>query len=148
MTTAPPDFTAIKERQQKMWSAGDYSTIASPLTVLSENFLEAIDPSAGQSVLDVACGNGVTTLAAARRRCVVTGVDYVHSLIERARERAAVERLDIDFRLGDAEALEFDDDSFDIVLSSFGVMFAPNQQQAASELLRVCRPGGTIGQPG
>ena len=140
-----PDFSAIKQRQQQMWSAGDFAKVAPPLVIVGELLCEAVDVSAGQAVLDVACGSGTAALAAARRNCEVSGVDYVPALLERGRERAAAEGLEIDFREGDAEQLPFPDASFDVVLSTFGVMFAPNQEQAAAELLRVCRPGGKIG---
>lgn len=145
MANSPTGLAALKERQQKTWSTGDFATIAIPLMFTSELLCEAVDPSAGQSVLDVACGSGNTAIAAARRNCRVTGIDYVPALIDRAKERAAAERLEIDFRVGDAEQLEFPDASFDLVLSSFGVMFAPDQEKAATELLRVCKPGGRIG---
>ena len=112
--------------------------------VLTHPFCEAADLRAGQRVLDVATGSGNTAIAAARRFCEVTGVDYVPALLARAHERAAVEGLAIDFREGDAEALPFPDASFDVILSTFGSMFAPDQARTARELLRVCRPGGTI----
>lgn len=138
------DLSVIKGRQREMWAAGDYAAVATPLLIVSELLCEAADLRAGSKVLDVATGSGNTALGAARRRCEVTGVDYVASLLERARERAAVERLDIRFDDGDAEALPYPDGSFDAVLSTFGVMFAPDQERAARELLRVCRPGGRI----
>ena len=145
MASTAVDLNAIKQRQQNMWSAGDFSKVATPLVIVGERLCEAIDPSAGQQVLDVACGSGTAALAAARRNCRVTGIDYVPALLERGRERAAAEGLEIDFRDGDAESLPFPDSSFDIVLSTFGVMFAPNQERAAAELVRVCKPGGKIG---
>ena len=138
------DLSVIKGRQREMWAAGDYAAVATPLVIVSELLCEAADLRAGSKVLDVATGSGNTALGAARRRCEVTGVDYVASLLERARERAAVERLDIRFEDGDAEALPYPDGSFDAVLSTFGVMFAPDQERAARELLRVCRPAGRI----
>ena len=119
--------------------------VATPIVIVGERLCEAVDLSSGQRVLDVACGSGNTAIAAARRKCQVTGVDYVPALLSRARERAAVEGLEINFQEGDAEDLKFPDASFDVVLSTFGVMFAPNQQQAAAEMLRVCKPGGRIG---
>lgn len=140
----PTDLTAVKRRQQATWGSGDYSVIATPLVLIAEQLCEAADLRAGARVLDVATGTGNTALAAARRGCEVTGVDYVPALVDRARERAAVERLPVDFQYGDAEALAFPDATFDAVLSSIGVMFTANQEQAAAELLRVCRPGGTI----
>lgn len=143
--TPTPDLAAIKARQQQTWASGDYQKIAAAILIVSEQLSEAVDLRAGQRVLDVATGTGNAALAAARRFCDVTGVDYVPALLERGRQRAAAEALDVDFREGDAEALPFADGSFDVVLSVFGVMFAPNQEQAARELVRVCRPGATIG---
>jgi SAM-dependent methyltransferase len=139
------DLETIKTRQQKVWSSGDYAMVGGALVVVSENLCEAVDLRPGRSVLDVATGSGNTALAAARRFCNVTGVDYVPELLERGRERAAAERFSIDFREGDAEALPFEEGAFDVVLSTFGVMFAPNQERTASEMARVCRPGGKIG---
>jgi SAM-dependent methyltransferase len=140
-----PDFELIKARQQKTWASGDYAMVGGTLVVIAESLCEAVDLRPGQKVLDVATGSGNTALAAARRFCDVTGVDYVPELLERARERAAAERLSIDFREGDAEALPFEDASFDVVLSTLGAMFAPNQARTAAELVRVCKPGGKIG---
>lgn len=139
------DFTAIKQRQQHIWAAGDFSRVATIQILVSELLCEAVDVRAGQTVLDVATGSGNTALAAARRWCEVAGIDYVPALLEHARQRAAVERLPITFREGDAENLPFPDASFDVVLSTFGAMFAPDQERTARELLRVCRPGGKIG---
>jgi ubiquinone/menaquinone biosynthesis C-methylase UbiE len=139
------DFTEIKAREQQIWGAGDYSVIATALYPTAEVLCEDVNFSAGQRILDVACGSGNVSLAAARRGGIVTGIDFVVALLERAQERAAAEWLDIDFREADAEALPFDDGSFDVVLSGFGAMFAPDQERAAAELLRVCRPGGVIG---
>lgn len=139
------DTQAVKARQQKSWSAGDYAVVGTTLIVLSEELCEAVDLHAGQAVLDVATGSGNTAIAAARRFCQVTGVDYVPSLLAIGRRRAEVEHLPVTFQQADAEALPFADASFDVVLSTLGVMFTPNQEQAASELLRVCRPGGKIG---
>ena len=138
------DLTAIKARQQATWASGDFAVIGNTLQIVGESLCEAAELDAGSRVLDVACGNGNASLAAAHRFCRVTGVDYVPTLIALARERAAAERLSIDFLEGDAEALPFDDGSFDAVLSTFGVMFAPDQPRAARELCRVVRPGGTI----
>ena len=135
----------IKRRQQQMWAAGDFAMVATGHVIVGELLCESVDVRSGQKVLDVATGSGNTALAAARRFCDVTGVDFVPTLLERARERAAAERLEITFQEGDTESLPFDDASFDVVLSTFGAMFAPNQEKAASELLRVCRPGGKIG---
>ena len=139
------DYSAIKARQQKTWSAGDYSVIGATLVVISEELCEVTDLHAGQSVLDVATGSGNTALAAARRFCEVTAIDYVPALLEDGRRRADAERLHVTFQEGDAENIPFADASFDVVLSTVGVMFTPNQEKAASELLRVCRAGGKIG---
>ena len=138
-------FAAIKGLQQQTWAAGDYSKIAAPMMLMAELLCEAVDLCAGQKVLDVATGSGNTALAAARRGCEVIGIDYVPALLERGRERAAVEQLQVSFQEGDAENLPCPDKSFDVVLSTIGAMFAPDQEKAARELLRVCRPGGTIG---
>lgn len=139
------DLEALKARQRAAWSSGDYSIIGTTLQIVGEQLCEALDVHAGRRLLDVAAGNGNVSLAAARRGCEVVASDYVPALLERAHERAAGERLDIEFREADAESLPFDDASFDYVTSSFGVMFTPDQEQAASEMLRVCRPGGKIG---
>lgn len=143
--TGGPDLSAIKARQQQTWAAGNYAVVGSTLVLVSELLCEAVDLRAGQQVLDVATGNGNTALAAARRWCEVTGTDYVPSLLEQAQARAAADGLQVTFREGDAEHLPFPDASFDVVLSTFGAMFAPDQDQTARELLRVCRPGGRIG---
>lgn len=145
MESRPPDLAAIKARQQQTWAAGDYAMVGRTAVISSELLCEAIDLRAGQRVLDVATGSGNTALAAARRWCEVIGIDYVPALLEHGRRRAEVERLDAIFQEGDAENIPFPDESFDVVLSTFGSMFAPDQQRAASELLRVCRPGGKIG---
>ena len=146
ITTQPTiDFTAVKSRQQAAWSSGDYAVIGTTLAITGEMLCEAIDLRAGQRVLDVAAGNGNATLAAARRWADVTSTDYVPALLERGRAKAEAERLPVTFQQADAEDLPFADSSFDVVLSVFGVMFTPNQEQAAQELLRVCRPGGKIG---
>ena len=139
------DLAAIKQRQQATWSSGDFAAVATGFTIVGELLCEAVDLRPGWRVLDVATGSGNTALAAARRFCEVTGVDYVPALLERGRERAAAERLSVEFREGDAEAIPFGDGSFDAVLSTFGAMFAPDQGQVARELPRVCRPGGIIG---
>ena len=140
-----PDLAAIKARQQGAWSSGDYAVVGTTLQIVGEELCEAIDLRPGSKVLDVAAGNGNVTLAAARRWCEVTSTDYVPALLERGRERAAAERLVIDFRQADAEALPFPDASFDVVVSTFGVMFTADQDKAAIELLRVCKPGGKVG---
>jgi SAM-dependent methyltransferase len=140
-----PDLAAIKTRQQGAWSSGDYAVVGTTLQIVGEELCEAIDLRAGQRVLDVAAGNGNVSLAAARRWCDVVATDYVPALLVRARERAEAERLPITIREADAEALPFENGSFDVVVSTFGVMFTPDQDRAASELLRVCRRGGKIG---
>jgi ubiquinone/menaquinone biosynthesis C-methylase UbiE len=144
-TPATIDLAAIKVRQQVAWGSGDYAVVGTTLQIVGETLCEAVDLRSGQRVLDVAAGNGNATLAAARRFAEVTSTDYVGALLERGRERAKADRLPVTFQEADAEALPFADASFDVVLSTFGVMFAPNQQQAAGELIRVCRPGGKIG---
>ena len=144
-TPAPADLAAVKTRQQGAWSSGDYAVVGTTLQIVGEGLCEALDIRAGQRVLDVAAGNGNVTLAAARRWCKVVSTDYVPALLERGRERAAAERLEIEFQQADAEALPFADGAFDVVVSTFGVMFTPDQERAAAELIRVCRPGGKIG---
>ena len=140
-----PDLAAIKQRQQQTWATGDYAVVGSTLVVMGELLCEAVDLRAGQRVLDVATGNGNAALSAARRGCEVTGVDYVPALLEQGRARAAADGLAVAFAEGDAAALPFPDASFDVVLSTLGAMFAPDQEKAAGELLRVCRPGGKLG---
>ena len=139
------DLATIKGRQQAAWASGDYAVIGTTLQIVGEMLCEAVDLRSNQRVLDVAAGTGNATLAAARRFAEVVSTDYVGALLERGRERAAADRLPVTFREADAEALPFADASFDVVLSTFGVMFTPNQAKAASELMRVCRPGGKIG---
>ncbi|MBI3708129.1 MAG: methyltransferase domain-containing protein [Proteobacteria bacterium] len=139
------DLAAIKSRQQVAWGSGDYTVVGATLQIVGEMLCEAVDLRSNQRVLDVAAGNGNATLAAARRFADVVSTDYVGALLERGRERAQADRLPVTFQEADAEALPFADASFDVVLSTFGVMFTPNQQQAANELKRVCRPGGKIG---
>jgi ubiquinone/menaquinone biosynthesis C-methylase UbiE len=143
--TSPLDLAAVKAKQQLTWSSGDYAAVGTTLQIVGETLCEAIDVHAGERVLDVACGNGNAALAAARRFARVTGVDYVPALLTRASARAVAEGLTLDLREGDAEALPFADGAFDVVLSTFGVMFAPDQERSARELLRVCRHGGRIG---
>ena len=143
-----PDYGQITDRQRATWTRGDFNEIARQNVGMAEALVEAADPHPDQRVLDVACGSGTLALVAARRYCQVTGLDYVPSLITRATARAEVTGYDVDFRVGDAQALPFPDDSFDVVLSVYGVQFAPDQVQAATELLRVCKPGGTIGLAG
>lgn len=145
--TATPavDLAAVKGKQQAAWASGDYAVIGTTLQIVGESLCEALDLRAGERVLDVAAGNGNATLAAARRWCDVVSTDYVGALLERAKARASAEGLAVQFEQADAENLQFGDASFDVVLSTFGVMFTPNQEKAASELARVCRPGGRIG---
>jgi SAM-dependent methyltransferase len=140
-----PDLKALKARQHGAWSSGDYAIVGTTLQIVGEELCEALDIRAGQKVLDVAAGNGNATLAAARRWCDVVSTDYVPSLLERGRLRAGADGLPIEFKEADAEALTFGDKTFDVVVSTFGVMFTPNQDTAAAELLRVCRSGGKIG---
>ncbi|WP_233238822.1 class I SAM-dependent methyltransferase [Bordetella sp. LUAb4] len=142
---AQPDLEALKTRQQATWASGDYAVVGTTLQIVGEQLCESLDVRSGQRVLDVAAGNGNASLAAARRWCKVVSTDYVPALLGRARERAAAERLEIEFREADAEALPFEAASFDAVVSTFGVMFTANQDKAAAELIRVCRPGGKIG---
>jgi ubiquinone/menaquinone biosynthesis C-methylase UbiE len=145
MPTNQPDLDALKTRQHGAWSSGDYAIVGTTLQIVGEELCEALDIRAGQSVLDVAAGNGNATLAAARRWCQVISTDYVPSLLERGRARASADGLSVEFREADAEALPVGDAMFDAVVSTFGVMFTPNQDRAASELLRVCKSGGKIG---
>ena len=139
------DFEAVKQRQQSTWASGDYAIIGTTLQIVGELLAEAADIRADERVLDVAAGNGNASLAAARRFAQVTSTDYVSPLLERGHARARAEGLQIDFRVADAEKLPFADDEFDVVLSTFGVMFAPDQTRAANELLRVTRSAGRIG---
>ena len=144
-TTSTVDYETIKARQQINWSAGDYAVIGTTLQLMGELLCEAVDVAAGWRVLDLAAGNGNASLAAARRGCQVTALDYVPALLERLRARAAADGLVIDTLIGDAEAVDLPDASFDAVISTVGVMFTPKQEQAAAELVRLCRPGGRIG---
>ena len=144
-TPLAPDLAALKTRQQAAWSSGNYAIVGATLQIVGEHLCEALDLKAGSKVLDVAAGNGMASLAAARRWCDVTSTDYVPALLERGQARAAAEGWPIEFREADAENLPFDDNSFDTVLSTFGVMFTPNQDRAAAELMRVCKPRGKIG---
>ncbi len=144
-TPVSPGLSALKARQQGAWASGDYAIVGTTLQIVGETLCETMDIRPGQRVLDVAAGNGNVSLAAARRWCDVVSTDYVPALLERGRERAAAERLPIAFQQADAEALPFADASFDAVVSTFGVMFTPDQERAAAEMARVCRPGGKIG---
>ncbi|MFP3899556.1 MAG: class I SAM-dependent methyltransferase, partial [Acidimicrobiia bacterium] len=143
--TTEVDLDTAKQGQRAMWGTANYASVGTRIMLVSELLCEAVDLQGGERVLDVACGTGNAALAAARRFADVTGADYQPRLLEIARQRAAAEGLDVDFREADAEALPFDDASFDAVLSACGAMFAPDQERTASELLRVCRPGGRIG---
>jgi len=149
ITQNPPpvqvDLEALKSRQKGAWSSGDYAVVGTTLQIVGEELCEALDLRSGSTLLDVAAGNGNVSLAAARRWCDVVATDYVPALLERARERADAERLHIEFREADAEALPFADQCFDVVVSTFGVMFTPDQDRAAAELIRVCKHGGKIG---
>jgi ubiquinone/menaquinone biosynthesis C-methylase UbiE len=139
------DLRAVKARQQAAWASGDYAVVGTTLQIVGEELCEALDVRPGQKVLDVAAGNGNVSLAAARRWCDVIATDYVRALLDRAHERALAERLSVEVREADAEALPFPDGGFDIVVSTFGVMFTPDQERAAAELVRVCKHGGKIG---
>ena len=141
----PPDLEAIKQRQQATWASGDYAVIGITLQIVGELLAEATDLRAGERVLDVAAGNGNASLAAARRFATVTATDYVPQLLDKAAARARADGLAVEFRVADAESLPFDDGSFDVALSTFGAMFAPDHDRTAEELLRVVRPGGRIG---
>lgn len=139
-----PDLAAVKQRQQQAWASGDFHAVAARIVLAAEQLCDTADLHAGWRVLDVATGSGNAAIAAARLGCTAVGVDYVPALLERGRERAAAEGLDVELLEGDAESLPFPDASFDAVTSVFGSMFAPDHEQAAAEILRVCRPGGTI----
>ena len=139
------DLAAVKTRQQAAWSSGDYAVVGTTLQIVGETLCEALDLRSTQRVLDVAAGNGNATLAAARRFADVVSTDYVGALLERGRERATADRLPVIFQEADAEKLPFEDASFDAVVSTFGVMFTPDQDKAAAEMLRVCKRGGKIG---
>ncbi|MBV9602442.1 MAG: class I SAM-dependent methyltransferase [Chloroflexi bacterium] len=144
-STEVPDFGAIKGRQRATWASGDYHVIAAIIVPVAERLCDSVDLRAGQRVLDIATGSGNAAIAAARRLCAVTGIDYVPELLQRGRLRAEAEGLPVQYQLGDAEMLPADDASFDVALSTFGVMFAPDQERTARELLRVIRSGGRIG---
>jgi SAM-dependent methyltransferase len=142
---ATPDFAAIKQRQQAAWSSGDYAVVGTTLQIVGETLAEAVDVRAGERVLDVAAGNGNATLAAARRFAQVVSTDYAPSLLDKGRARAQAEGLAVEFLTADVEDLPFDDGVFDLTLSTFGAMFAPDHERTAREMLRVTRPGGRIG---
>jgi SAM-dependent methyltransferase len=139
-----PDLDAVKKRQQLAWSSGDFAVVASRIVLVAEQLCDTADIRAGWRVLDVATGSGNAAIAAARHGATAVGLDYVPALLERGRRRAAAEGLPVELIEGDAEALPFRDASFDAVTSVFGTMFAPNHAKTAAEVLRVCRPGGTI----
>jgi SAM-dependent methyltransferase len=147
ISTAPaaPDLGALKTKQRAAWSSGNYAIVGSTLQIVGEQLCEALDLKSGSKVLDVAAGNGMASLAAARRWCEVISTDYVPGLLDRGKARAAAEGWRLEFMEADAEDLPFEGNQFDVVLSTFGVMFTPNQDQAAAELLRVCKPKGKIG---
>ena len=145
MTQTPaPDLAAVKQRQQQAWSSGDFAVVAARIVLVAEQLCDTADLRAGWRVLDVATGSGNAAIAAARHGCTAIGIDYVPELLERGQRRAEAERLAVELVEGDAEALPFEDASFDAVTSVFGAMFAPDHVQAAAELVRVVRPGGTI----
>jgi len=141
----PTDFAAIKQRQQATWASGDFAVIGTTLQIVGERLAESVDVRAGERVLDVAAGNGNATLAAARRFARVTSTDYVQHLLDKGRQRAEAEGLQVEFQVADAEQLPYADGVFDIVLSTFGAMFTPEHQRPADEMLRVTRSGGRIG---
>lgn len=144
MTSTAVDFAAIKDKQRAGWETGDYPRVGNTLQIIAELLIEAADVRAGQQVLDVACGQGNAAIAAARRFADATGVDYAANLLAQGRERAAAEHVPVTFTEGDAEQLPVPDEAFDLVLSTVGVMFAPDHQRAADELVRVTKPGGKI----
>jgi SAM-dependent methyltransferase len=143
-TTCLPDLAAIRTRQQAVWASGDFAVVARTIQIVAESLCETADLRAGEKVLDVATGTGNAAIAAARRFAEVTATDFVPALLEHGRARAAAEGLAVVFREADAQDLPFPDASFDVVLSTYGVMFAPDQERAARETTRVCRPGGRI----
>lgn len=147
ISASPPaiDLEAVKNKQHLAWSSGDYAVVGTTLQIVGESLCEALDLRAGERVLDIAAGNGNATLAAARRWCDVVSTDYVPTLLERGRARASAEGLQVQFEQADAESLPYPDNSFDVAMSTFGVMFTPNQDKAAAEMARACKPGGRIG---
>jgi ubiquinone/menaquinone biosynthesis C-methylase UbiE len=144
VAAARPDFAAIKQKQQATWASGDFAVVGTTLQIVGETLAEAVDVRAGERVLDVAAGNGNATLAAARRFAQVTSTDYVPALLDKGRERARAEGLSVHFQTADVENLPFQDASFDVVLSTYGCMFAPDHARTASEMMRVLRPGGRV----
>jgi SAM-dependent methyltransferase len=145
LNAATPGLAAVKQRQQQAWASGDFSAVAARIVLVAEQLCDSADLHAGWRVLDVATGSGNAAIAAARLGCTAVGIDYVPALLERARRRSAAEGLCVELLEGDAESLPFPDASFDAVTSVFGCMFAPDHARTAAELLRVCKPGGTIG---
>jgi len=147
ISASPPavDLAAVKNKQHLAWSSGDYAVVGTTLQIVGESLCEALDLRAGERVLDIAAGNGNATLAAARRWCDVVSTDYVPTLLERGRARASAEGLQVQFEQADAENLPYPDNSFDVAMSTFGVMFTPDQDKAAAEMVRACKPGGRIG---
>ena len=141
----PVDFSAVKAKQQATWASGDYAVVGNTIVLMAELLCEAMDVRSKWRVLDVAAGSGNASLAAARRGCWVTSTDYVPSLLEHGKRRAEADGFRIEFREADAENLPFEDGSFDAILSTVGVMFAPDQERCATEMMRVCRKGGKIG---
>jgi len=139
--TTEINYSEITKNQMRTWSTGDFNQIARQNVVMAESLCRAANPHPGQKVLDVACGSGTAALVAARRYCDVTGIDYVPDLIDRARNRATSSGLKAEFKVGDAQKLPFPDNSFDVVLSVYGVQFVPDQEKAADEMIRVCKPG-------
>ena len=144
MPEPAPDFTQLKAGMKAVWMAGDFGQVAQVTAREAEQFIERLEIPSGARVLDVACGTGNTAIPAARAGADVTGVDIATNLLEQARKRAAAEQLKVRFQEGDAEELPFPDHSFDMVITMFGAMFAPRPDLVASELLRVCKPGGRI----
>ncbi|MEO8647529.1 MAG: class I SAM-dependent methyltransferase, partial [Acidobacteriota bacterium] len=146
MSTAPtPEMETLKTKLKTTWEAGDFSEVAKHIETAAEEFVDRLDIKSGMRVLDVACGSGNLAVAAAAKGADVTGIDIADNLVEAARKRASDAGLDIKFEQGDAEDLPYEDDSFDLVITMFGAMFAPRPDIVADELIRVCKPGGTIG---
>ena len=148
MNSKDATLSNITNNQKQTWSKGDFNEIARQNVVMAEELVKAVDPRPGQKVLDLACGSGTAALVATRRYCDVTGIDYVPELIDRARKRAEASGLKAGFLVADAQNLPFPDNSFDVILSVYGVQFAPDQEKAAAEMIRVCKPSGKIGLAG
>ncbi len=148
MTSSTADYAQVTETRRRIWSSGDFSHIDRHNVVIAEALCAAVDPGPGRRVLDIACGAGTAALVAGRRYCKVTGIDFVPELIDRAHKRAGAQGIEAEFMVGDAQELPFPDSSFDVVMSVYGVQFAPDQERAAREILRVCKPGGVIGLAG